>query len=233
MSTVCLGTSMSSCLTKLEQELCEWRGRKKGRQNILRILMYVGGEVVLNSHTLLRKASVLQRQNAVLLSKRLLSLNNRVNRILSLSRSPRIPFPRKRWTDSSSPGWRIFHQFECVTSQVKRLAVPTNHNVQNLDRETQIKITITVVLCYFNMTFLGFGFSKKYSVSTVMDRQGPEGGKCGVKWRSEKALKWAWESCFDLGGIWKMFCNEKCSIILKSYCTSYTLFTSHNYCFLI
>lgn len=96
MSTVCLGTSMSSCLTKLEQELCEWRGRKKGRQNILRILMYVGGEVVLNSHTLLRKASVLQRQNAVHLSKRLLSLNNWVNRILSLSRSPRIPFPRKR-----------------------------------------------------------------------------------------------------------------------------------------
>lgn len=51
MSIVCLGTSMSSCLTRLEWGPCAWKGRKKGRQNILRILMYIGGEIGLNSHT--------------------------------------------------------------------------------------------------------------------------------------------------------------------------------------
>lgn len=50
-------------MARQQSELCECRGRKKGRQDILRILMYIRGHWIKFTHCVLRTASVLQMKN--------------------------------------------------------------------------------------------------------------------------------------------------------------------------
>lgn len=58
-----LGKSTWLRLAKQQLELCECRGRRKGRQDILRILMYIRGHWIKFTYYVLGAASVLQMKH--------------------------------------------------------------------------------------------------------------------------------------------------------------------------